>query len=101
MAIKILPHNDEAEQSVLGAILIDKDAIIPVSEMLGSKDFYNEINGIIYEAMLGLYDARKPIDLLTLVEELKKHKHAKKVASTYLTDLVEKVPTAANVEHYA
>lgn len=100
MAIKILPHNDEAEQSVLGAILIDKNAIVPVSEVLRTEDFYNDINGIIYGAMLALYEARKPIDLLTLTEQLKKNKDLKKIDSSYLTDLVEAVPTAANVKHY-
>ena len=65
-SIKVLPHSDEAEQSVLGAIIIDKDAIVPVSEILIPPDFYNEINGIIYSAMLSLYEQRKAIDLLTL-----------------------------------
>ena len=99
--VKVLPHNDEAEQSVLGAILIDKDAIIPVSELLTPPDFYNETNAIIYGAMLALYEERKPIDLLTLTEQLKKNKQIKKVDSAHLTDLVEQVPTAANVHTYA
>ncbi|MBI5123380.1 replicative DNA helicase [Candidatus Roizmanbacteria bacterium] len=99
--IKTLPHSDEAEQSVLGAILIDKEAIINVSEILKPDDFYNDINGIIYEAMLALYDERKAIDLLTLTNQLKKGKKLKKVDSSYLTDLVEQVPTAANVRIYS
>lgn len=101
MAIKVLPHNDEAEQSVLGAILIDKNAIVPVSEILITEDFYSEINAIIYGAMLSLYEERKPIDLLTLTEKLKKNKDLKKVDSVYLNQLVEQVPTAANVMTYA
>lgn len=101
MAIRTLPHNDEVEQNVIGAILIDKDAIISVSEILTPADFYNEVNGIIYEAMLVLYEERKPIDLLTLTEALKKKKQLKKVDSAYLTDLVDKVLTAANVAAYA
>lgn len=99
--IKTLPHSDTAEKSVLGAILIDKDAIIGVSEILKPGDFYSEINGIIFSAMLVLYEERKPIDLLTLTEQLKKNKLLKKVDSSYLTDLVELVPTAANVNSYA
>ncbi|HEX8932022.1 MAG TPA: replicative DNA helicase [Patescibacteria group bacterium] len=99
--IKTPPHNDEAEQSVLGAILIDKDAIITVSEILHASDFYNDINGIIYEAMLALYEERKAIDLLTLTNQLKKSKKIKKVDTTYLTDLVEQVPSAANVRLYS
>lgn len=101
MALKVLPHNDEAEKSVLGAILIDKDAIIAVSEKLRPADFYNDNNNFIYEAMLALYEERKPIDLLTLSEQLKKLKKLKYVESGYLTDLVEEVPTAANVLSYA
>lgn len=99
--VKVLPHNDEAEQSVLGAILIDKHAIIGVSERLTPADFYNDINNLIYGAMLALYDERKPIDLLTLTAQLKKNKQLKNVDSTYLTDLVDLVPTAANVDEYA
>lgn len=99
--MKVLPHNDEVEQNVIGAILIDKDAIISVSEILTPADFYNEMNGIIYEAMLVLYEERKPIDLLTLTEALKKKKKLKNVESAYLTDLVDKVMTAANVGTYA
>jgi replicative DNA helicase len=101
MAIKSLPHSDEAERSVLGSILIDKDAIISVSEILKPGDFYNDLNGIIYGAMMALYEERKPIDLLTVTEQLKKNKLLKKIDSGYLTDLVEVVPTAANVESYA
>jgi replicative DNA helicase len=101
MSIKILPHNDSAEESVLGAILIDKNAIVPVSEILKSEDFYSDINGIIYGEMLVLYEERRPIDLLTLTEKMKKNKQLKKFDSKYLTDLVEQVPTAANVSTYA
>jgi replicative DNA helicase len=99
--IKVLPHNDEAEKSVLGAILIDKDAIVGVSEILTPVDFYNDNNTAIYNAMLLLYEERKPIDLLTLTEQLKKTKELKKIDTTYLTDLVDQVPTAANVNVYA
>ena len=99
--IKVPPHNEEAEQSVLGAILIDKDAISIVSEVVKPSDFYNDINGIIYNSMLSLYEARKPIDILTLTTQLKKNKISDKIDPSYLTSLLETVPTAANVEHYA
>jgi len=99
--VKVPPNNEEAERSVLGAILIDKDAINLVSETISPKDFYNDLNGIIYEAMLSLYDERKPIDLLTLTTRLKKNKLNDKIESSYLTDLIDEVPTSANVEHYA
>src|SRR5260370_41354438 len=101
MAIKVSPHNDEAELCVLGAVLIDKYAIISVSELLSPKDFYNDTNGIIYSAMLTLYEGQKPIDFLTLSEQLKKDKQLKKVDTSYITDLVDQVPTAANVQTYA
>lgn len=101
MAIRILPHNDEVERNILGAILIDKDAIVSVSEVLSPSDFYSEINSIIYEAMIVLYEERKPIDLLTLTEIFKKKKQLRKIDSSYLTDLVDKVLTAVNVEAYA
>ena len=99
--VKTPPHNEEAEESVLGAVLIDKDAIGLVSEILAPEDYYNDINGIIYDAMLSLYEERKPIDAITLTKELKKTKGGDKVDSSYLSDLVNAVPTAANIEHYA
>ncbi|MFH1833282.1 MAG: replicative DNA helicase [Candidatus Levyibacteriota bacterium] len=98
---RILPHNDEAEESVLGAILIDKDAISIVSEIISPKDFYNDINAIIYNVMLTLYEDKKPIDILTLTSRLKKEKMDKKIEASFISDLINKVPTAANVEHYA
>lgn len=97
---KTPPRNEEAEQSVLGAILIDKDAIGFVTAILSPEDFYNEINGMIYDAMLSLYEERKPIDLLTLSQKLKKLKNGNKVESSYLSDLINVVPTAANIEQY-
>ncbi len=99
--LKVPPHDEEAEQSVLGSILIDKDAISAVSQILSQKDFYSDLNGIIYEAMLSLYEERKPIDIVTLTAVLKKKKTINKIDSSYLTDLVNTVPTAANAEHYA
>lgn len=101
MAIKQLPHNEEAEQSVLGAILIDKEAIHLISESLLPKHFYNDFHGLIYEVMLDLIEERKPIDLLTLTTAIKKKKGTVKLDTSYLSELVNIVPTAANIEHYA
>jgi len=101
MALKVLPHNDDAEKSVLGAILIDKDAVNVVSEFLRETDFYDETNSLIFAAMLKLYEGRKPIDLLTVTDYLKKHKLLKDIDSNFFTELINLVPTAANVEHYA
>ncbi len=97
---RTLPHNDNAEQSVLGAVLIDKDAINIVSEVLKPESFYNETHAVIYDCMLTLYEQRKPIDLLTISATLKK-KDIEEVDSEYFTKLIEAVPSAANVEHYA
>jgi replicative DNA helicase len=71
--IKIPPHSDEAESSVLGAVLIDKDAIFSVAEFLRPEHFYTEANGRIYHSLLELYEERQPIDLVTLKEKLKKN----------------------------
>jgi replicative DNA helicase len=99
--IKVPPHSDEAEASVLGSILIDKDAVIAVTEFLRPEHFYNEINGFIFKAILALYEERVPIDLVTLTDKLKKQKSLTKIGgSAYLTDLVNRVPTAANIEEY-
>src|SRR3990167_5352723 len=75
--MKVPPNNNEAEESVLGAILIDKDSIGLVSEIVKPFDFYNDVNGIIFEAMLSLFEERKPIDVLTLTQRLKKNKEDK------------------------
>lgn len=99
--IKIAPHNEEAEQSVLGGVLIDKDAIGIVSQLVSPRDFYSEIHSIIYTAMLSLYEDRKPIDILTLTAKLRKNKADDKIDTSYLTELVQSVPTAANIEHYS
>lgn len=98
---KVPPSNSEAEQSVLGSMLIDTDAINVISVVLRPHDFYDGTNGIIYGAMLELYEQRKPIDIVTLSAQLKKKKQYDTVGSSYLTELLNAVPTAANVEHYA
>lgn len=98
---RIPPHNEEAEQSVLGAILIDKDAIVTVAEFLKPEHFYNESHALIYEAILNLYEERKPIDLVTLTAALKKKKVLENIGgASYLATLANLTPTAANVEHY-
>ncbi|MFC1710532.1 replicative DNA helicase, partial [Patescibacteria group bacterium] len=102
LQVRIPPHSSEAEESVLGAILLDKDAVIAVAEILDSDDFYSGKHESIYECCLELYEERTPIDVLTLTNRLKKKKTLKKIGgATYLAELVNKVPTAAHVEHYA
>ena len=99
---KIPPHSDEAEESVLGSILIDKDAISVIAPLLKPDHFYNENNGRIYEAALILYENRRPIDLVTLTSELKKTKDFTRIGgASYLAALTNRVATAVNVEEYA
>lgn len=96
------PHDREAEQSVLGAILIDPASISMASEGLHPKHFYYKENQLIFEAMLALFQNNEPIDILTLSAQLKKQKAFKDVGGrTYLSQLLEIVPTSANVEQYA
>jgi len=99
--LKIPPHSQEAEESVIGAMLIDKDAVIAVAEFLLPEDFYDERLKEIYQACIDLYEERLPIDVLTVVERLKKRKAPKEIcSSSFLAELANKVPTAAHVEHY-
>ncbi|MBU0998622.1 replicative DNA helicase [Patescibacteria group bacterium] len=99
--IRVPPHSKEAEESVLGALLLDKDAVIAVAEFLTTEDFYDTKHKEIFQAAIELYEERTPIDILTVSEKLKKKKLLKNIGgSSYLSDLVNKVPTAAHVEHY-
>lgn len=99
---RIPPHSVESEQSILGSILLDKDAIITVSETIMPSDFYKEAHKIIYECMLKLSNKNEPIDLITLTEELKKQGHLDDVGGiSYITSLSTIVPTTSNVKYYA
>lgn len=99
---RVPPHSDEAERSVLGAILIDKEAVAQVVELLKPEHFYNDSNAIIFKCVLDLYEEGKPIDLVTLSEQLKKNKALTKIGgSGYLTNLTSAVPTASHVTHYS
>jgi replicative DNA helicase len=100
---KLPPQNIEAEQSLLGALLIDKDAIANIAEMLRPENFYKtEQHGSIYSAIVTLYEKREPIDVVTVTEKLKQMGYLDKVGGpAYLTELVNMVPTAAHVETYA
>jgi len=99
---KLPPQDIEAEQSVLGAIMIDKDAILNVADLLDPEDFYDKRNGVIYEAMFSLWKKKAPIDILSLTDELKKTGFADQIGGTvYLTDLVNSVPSAAHAAYYA
>ncbi len=100
---KLPPQNIEAEQSLLGALLIDKEAIVRIAELLRPSDFYRtEQHGKVYQAILELFEKREPIDLVTLTEKLKASGSLDIVGGpAYLTTLVNTVPTAAHIEQYA
>lgn len=99
---RLPPHNLEAEQSVLGSLLIDRDAIIKVASILKPEDFYHSANGIIYQAILDLYNRREPTDFLTLSDELARKERLDLVGGVaYLSSLLNAVPTAVHVEYYS
>lgn len=99
---KIPPQNTEAEASLLGAILIDSDAIVKVADTIDSSDFYDERHNHIYSAIKKLYEKHSPIDVLTLSDQLKADGHLDiSGGASYLTELTNFVPTAAHAEQYA
>jgi replicative DNA helicase len=99
---KIPPQNLDAEMSLLGAVLIDEETLADISEHVTPKDFYDKRHGIVYGAMMRLYEKHKPVDLLTLTEELSRKKELETIGgSAYLTELTNYVPTAAHAEAYA
>jgi replicative DNA helicase len=102
MLDKIPPQNIEAEQSVVGAMLLEKEAIIRVMEILRPDDFYHDAHRIIFQAITDLFNRAEPVDLITLTEQLRQGGNLETVGGvTYVTALANSVPTAANVEHYA
>ncbi len=99
---RLVPANPEAEQAVLGSILIDPDAVIRVAAFLKADDFYQEKNGWIYQAILDLHERREPADFLTVTDELDRRRQLDEVGGpAYVMDLINAVPTAIHVEHYA
>ena len=99
---RILPHSMEAEQSVIGSMILDRDAILVASEILTSDDFYQKQYGIIFDAMVELCNEGKPVDLVTLQNRLKEKELPPDISSMeYVRDLISAVPTSANVKYYA
>ncbi len=99
---KIPPQNLEMEQSLLGCLLIDKDAIIKIADIINPDDFYKDIHRLIFEAMRSLYEKREPIDLLSLSSKLQEAGQLDLVGGrSYLTTLANSVPTSSHVVHYA
>ena len=106
---RILPHSTEAEQSVIGAMIMDRDAIVAASEaiMVASEiicgdDFYNRQYGVVFDAMTELSDEGKPVDLVTLQDRLREKDVPPEVSSLeFIGNLVTSVPTSANIKYYA
>ena len=99
---RIMPNSLEAEQSVIGSMIMDKDAIISASEILIKEDFYHQQYAIIFETMTELFQAGQPVDLVTLQDKLKEKDVPKEIQSVeFIRDLVTSVPTSANVKYYA
>jgi replicative DNA helicase len=99
---KMPPQNIEAEAAVLGSMLIEEHAIADAIELLEGSSFYNDANRKIFECIIRLYNDGKAVDVVTLIEELKKTEDLDKIGgSTYVTNLATVVPTAANIKHYA
>jgi len=99
---KIPPQNMEAEQSVLGGILIENEAINRVTEILAPEDFYRDTHRKIFNALIDLFERNEPADLITMTNELRKKGELDAVGgASYVTSLIDSVPTAANIEYYA
>lgn len=99
---RILPHSMEAEQSVIGSMIMSRDAIIEASEIITGADFYQQQYGIVFEAMVELHDEGKAVDLVTLQERLKEKDLPPEISSMeFVRDLLSAVPTSANVKYYA
>lgn len=99
---RILPHSMEAEQSVIGSMIMDREAIIVASEIVLGDDFYNKQYGVVFDTMVELNDEGKPVDLVTLQDRLKEKDVPPEVSSLeFIRDLITAVPTSANIKHYA
>ena len=99
---RVMPHSIEAEQSVIGAMIMDRDAVTVASEMLNVEDFYQKQYGILFEAMTELYSEGKPIDLITLQNRVKEKDVPPEISSLeFVRDMITTVPTSANVKYYA
>ncbi len=100
--IRIPPQDIEAEVSTLGSLMLDKDAIVRVADALAAHDFYKPLHREIYEAMLDLFNRREPVDVLSVTSRLREKSKLEEIGgASYLATLVNAVPTASHVEHYA
>ena len=99
---RVLPHSVEAEQSVIGSMLMDREAIISASEIITADDFYQHQYGVMFESMVELFNENRPVDLITLQNRLKEKDVPPEVSSLdFVRDIITTVPTSANVKSYA
>ncbi|MBQ8185067.1 MAG: replicative DNA helicase [Lachnospiraceae bacterium] len=99
---RVMPHSVEAEQSVIGAMIMDREAIMIASEIITSEDFYQKQYAVVFEAMVELFNEDKPVDLVTLQDRLRAKDVPAEISSMeFVRDLLERVPTSANVKYYA
>lgn len=99
---RVPPHSIEAEQSVVGAMLMDRDAITTASEIICGDDFYQTAYGVIFDSVVELFNEGKPVDLITLQNRLKEKDVPEEISSLeFVRDMLAAVPTSANVKYYA
>ncbi len=99
---RVLPHSMEAEQSVIGSMIMDREAIVVASEQIVGEDFYNKSYGVLFDAMVELNDHGQPVDLVTLQNKLKEKDVPPEISSLeFIRDLITAVPTSANIKYYA
>lgn len=99
---RVLPHSIEAEQSVIGSMIIDREAIVVASEIVTGDDFYNKQYGVVFETMVELNENGRPVDMVTLQDKLKEKDVPSEVSSLeFVRDIITAVPTSANIRHYA
>ena len=99
---RVMPHNIEAEQSVIGSMLMDKDAIMTASEIISGADFYQKQFGILFDNMVELFNEGKAVDLVTLQNRLKENGVPEEVSNMgFVRELLTNIPTSANVKYYA
>lgn len=100
--LRVPPHNIEAEQSVIGAMLLDKNAIAEATEILKGVEFYKQSHSILFNSIKEIYDKDEPVDMITLVDLLRAREHLEAVGGvSYISTLVASVPTTSNVKYYA
>ena len=99
---RVLPHSIEAEQSVIGSMLMDKEAILAASEILTAEDFYGRQYGLMFEAMVELYNEGEPVDFITLKNRLQEKDAPPEIFGVeFMSNIINIVPTSANIKHYA